>query len=531
METKVFNHTADVVNNYLALSQEFQEQHFYNKAEETLLLALEKAPNHPLLLARLANLYIQLDMPERTMEILHQLIRSHPSLTYPYYLRGFLFEQRKDYKKAIADYYRALDGNKKDIPILKRLLPLLLITGQHKECLERVNWYQQKLKQPYLFADLEAEALLKLGNYSAAFNRKRESLLQDPQNRILLKQYLQLSNHHSKRNPREVYHILRLSLPDLAELSDEELDELEVDYYIERGNFENAIRLLENLLSKNPDSSLWKKKLARTKIAMGDVETGVMELTEIFIANPNQEDVREELEEHYRDLDRVSEWITLVSQLLREDPQNSHLFDYLREVMENPDWLAICQMDFDDFITQVEKLKLVCSDITDDTYAKIPAYALEHFIRYMAVHQRIPDVITLWKLIVSERQKKQQLPPFVIEDLEAAYPVWIFGLHIYFLFKSYSTYKVAFFPGLFQNEQIAVTLDPQQSPIEVDISNMLSSRRRQLKPIIRRQRGFRWRWQKTDIKPEIMLHEVFFYSPVQFQQILERLEKEVTAIT
>ncbi len=518
----------DVVRNYLTLSREFQEQQFYGKAEETLLLALEKFPNHPLILARLSNLYIQLDMSDRALETLQVLIRANSNLSFPYFLRGMLFEERGEQRRAMSDYQRALQGNKKDIAVLKKLLPLMIANQQIPEALSEIHHYQKLLRMPCLFAELEAEALMAMGQHSPAFNKMREALLHEPSDAFKLKRYLQFSILNSKRSPREVYHILRMSLPGLMTLQEEELDELEIDFFVQHQYYDKARAVIDKCRMHEPHHFLWRKKEAFLELSLHQIDRAIQQLKHLFQEKPSDPEIRNILEEYYRNNDRLNEWIEVVSGVLRNSTNGISLYAYLRSLVGKQDWLGICELSFDEFMKQVEGLNVVKSNIRDVTYEKLPAYALETFVSHLAIREKIPESAELWKRIYKERQKKNQIPPFQVEDLEAAYPVWLFAIHIYFLFKSYTDYEVCFLPGLFQNEQVAAILRDADGVIEVDISNLLSSQKRRLKPLRKVNRGLRWRWQQEEIQPELMLHEIYFYSAEQFQNILKQLENVVS---
>ena len=91
----------EVARNYLALSREFQELQLFGKAEETLLLALEKMPDHPSVMTRLANLYLKLDMPEKALTVTDRLMKVHPDLPLPFYLAGRIQEEIGERRRAI----------------------------------------------------------------------------------------------------------------------------------------------------------------------------------------------------------------------------------------------------------------------------------------------------------------------------------------------------------------------------------------------------------------------------------------------
>ena len=77
--------------------------------------------------------------------------------------------------------------------------------------------------------------------------------MNQPADKSLLISYLKLSIQTSKKSPREVYHILELSLPNLMPLTEDELDALELDNYIHKEAYADALLKMESILEKSPD--------------------------------------------------------------------------------------------------------------------------------------------------------------------------------------------------------------------------------------------------------------------------------------
>ena len=519
----------EVARNYLALSREFQDSQLYRKAEDTLLVALDKLPHHPFVLARLASLYLKLDMQDKALETLNRLVKHHGNLSFPYFLRGRLHETLNDFPRAVQDYEWALQETSRDVYILHRLIPLLMKDGQVDKALHLIRAYQVKLDKPFLFAEHQAEALLQLGNNAAAFNKMRDALLNRPGSKHLLMRYLTLTNQSGKKKPEEVYQILQLSVPGLAPLHERDMTELQVQYLTQHENLSEALAKLEIVLQETPEDFHWRKKAAFLKLQMGLLEESVEEFRILFLQDSTDLEIRNVLENYFIVNGNLDNWKQLVQQVLQRHSNQIELFNYLRSIGKKKDWLAICELDYPAFMNELEQLNLACSDVQDVTFEKLPAYALEIFISQVAIHNQIPDPAALWTLIHSERQKKNQVPPFHPEDLEAAYTVWVFDLHLYFLFKSYSDFDLSFNPREFQNEQTLVTIDFEDKPVYVDISQLILGENRRLKQVVKSDHGLRWRWAPGEAEPEIMLHEIRFFTEAQFKTALETLQTAIAA--
>lgn len=517
----------EVARNYLALSREFQEVQLFGKAEETLHLALERIPDHPFLLARLANLYLNLDMPEKALDSVDQLIRAHGHLRFPYFLRGRILERTGRIKRAVAEYQRALFSSEKDLCVLHRLVPLFIQQGREWEALDLIDRYQRRLDRPHLFAREKAEALLGVGKPAAAFNTLREALLQHPDDRDLLTSYLRLSIRISKKSPRDVYGLLNLSMPRLTRLPEEELLDLDLDYAVHHHRFDDAMDRLDAILERYPDSYRWARRRAMLRLEMGAVEESIGEFRDLFMRRPADEGVRNVLENYFIVTSRADAWKPLLQEALRASDDPVGAFTAMRPFGAAQDWLDMCELDYDGFIRNLTALPLPGADLADPTFAGLPLYALEIFIGHLAVHNRIPDPETLWSAVYRERQKKQQVPPFQLEDLEAAYPVWLFGLHIYFLCRRKGMAGCAFLPALFQSDRVAASLEVNGTTVQIDLSMLLKANRRPLKSVIKADRGFRWRWPESIATGEQAVNRLALFSPEQFARATVELERAI----
>ncbi len=514
----------NLVKNYLELFREFDNLQLYQKAEATLQMALEKAPNHPDLLQQLANLYLKLDIPDRALSVANKLVRHHPMLSSGYQLRAEIWENLGDTWKAMTDYERALSHSKSDIPLVQRILEIKLHYGQSHGALELIGIYKDLISNPFIFTADEAEAHFQSGNIAVAFMKLREALSNNIDDPELLKQYLRFAIHHGKKPPKDVLEVLRSTLPGLNGLEERDLAKLETDFYRHHHQPDVALKIVDSLLADGVENFYWEKIRAFIQLEMGKVDESVAAFRELFFQNPLDAEVRGVLENYFIMQEQLDQWKRLVQQVLKDHPEQVELFRYLRTIAYNKDWLAICELEYEDFMSQLHKMNLSASSINDVTYEKLPGYAFEIFIGQLAIHNNIPEVSQVWNLILQERQKKQQIPPFQLEDLQATYPVWIFVLHIYFLFKQYAQHPFVFTPRRFQTDCVAGVLLIDETPVEIDVSLLLGNKNRRVKPLVKAAKGFRWRWRSNIVTPEILLHDIPFFSAPQFQIVLQDIQ-------
>ncbi len=522
MKTILHTETLDsAAANYLALYREFVQLQLYQKAEQTLLVALEKLTHHPDLLSQLIEHYMMLDMTDKAMTIANRLIRQYPDLKTAYSLRGMLHERNGDERRAQKDYERAVNHVSEDEVFLRRLLKIQIKFGEFDEALQLIRAYQVVLRNPGFMADVQALLHLQLGESNPAFSTLRGALIRNPGSKDLLMDYLKQSNRNGKRAPGEVYYLLQNSIPNLTDLSVDDLADLEIDFYEQQGDIDRALELVSEKLIEEPDNYFWRKRRAFIKLESGQIEESVPEMRILFLQNAADKSLRKALENYYLMMDQSEQWKMLVQQALREQENQLPLYHYLRRIGGNPDWLNLCRMTNAEFQTEIEQLELATSDIRDVTYQKLPPYALEMFLSHLAIHHSIPSPEELWRLISNERAKRKQVPPFELDDLQDSYPAWLFGIHIYLMFRHHTQLNVAFVPSLYQSEQIASIVINNEIEIEIDLSPTLATNKRYLKSVVKTKNGFRWRMHEFVPKTDININKIPLYSAHQFTALLE----------
>lgn len=514
---------SEQVQNYLALAREFQEKHLYQKAEDTLLMGLEKLPNHPFLLTRLANFYIKTDRTENALNTLNRLIKNHKDFLFSYYLRGKIHEEQKEYQKAISDYKKALTQTDNDFLILSRLIPLLIQNKHAEQALELISQYRELLNDAQLFPEMEAEALVESNKKVEAFNKMRSILLKYPENKNLLKTYLHLSIQAGKKSPFELYDLLNKTVPKLSVLSDEELTDAQIDYLIHQKNYKEADGKIFEMILKHPERFHWRKKNILLKKEMGSLNEIVDELEVIFLYNPRDARISSIFDDYFFESNQVEQWKKVIRKAKKIISYNGKFYTHLRDVGIRYNLLSKSQIDHNRFIEHLENLELRKMGLDKGTYKILPYYALETFIIQLSIEDKILTPDELWDIIYKERMSEDKEIPFQIEDLHLAYPVWLFALQFYFLFKTYSNYNCHFKPLLFQKHQIALIAEANNFLIQLDISPLLEGDSKKLKLQVNEEENLCWYWPKEEAA-ERNVRGIPIYSESQFQKVLQEFE-------
>jgi tetratricopeptide (TPR) repeat protein len=514
------------VKNYLDLAKEFQEQKLFQKAEDTLLLGLKKLPSHPILLTKLANFYNDTDRSDKALRTLNKLIKNQQDFKFPYYLRAGIYEDRQKPLKAISDYQKALTRAEKDTTVLSKLIPLLIENKKASKALNLIEEYKKLLNDPLFYSEIEAEAFVKLGKNAEAFNKMRSILIKEPENRKLLRKYLKLSIQTSKKSPVELYDMLSNAVPQLKEINKEELTDLEVDYLIHHQKYTKAQQEIKQMIQKFPDRYYWHRKYIFLQNKIGKLDSVINELEILILYNPQDVGIRQIYEEYIFQNNLIGRWKSVIKKVKNTSYYDHNLNHHIREICEQYNLLPKTPLDFNKFIENIEALNFDKLNLENITYKKLPLYVLRTFIMQICLEDKIPCPDELWKIINEEGKLEHQEIPFQLEDLNFAYPIWLFGLQFLFLFKTFTSYDCSFKPVLFQKKLIALILEMNNQEIQLDIHHLLKDNPKNLKPLVQVNRKWRLRWPK-DISPENTINGIPLYSDSQFLEIFGKLKSNV----
>ncbi|MFQ5584312.1 MAG: hypothetical protein ACE5GL_07755, partial [Calditrichia bacterium] len=343
------------------------------------------------------------------------------------------------------------------------------------------------------------------------------ALVETPINKRLLKRYLQLSIHGSNKNPLILYRILRETIPNLAGLNDDDLLELELDYLLSRHKLQEAVDKINRRLRLFPANFYWRKKRIIIQKMLGNLNQIVDELKILFLYNPQDTQIAELLSDFLIKNNDFAQWKKIVLMTRKINLNNGSLNGYLRNIVFQQNWLAHSSLDFNSFVQSLANLKLNNHDLRDTTYKKLPGFMLESLILHICTEDKIPQPAVLWDVLVKDYSAEMKSVPFREKDLQAVYPVWLYALQFYFLFKSFTRYRCFFNPGMFQNEMIPLAVEMDNGEIYFDLSAVLNPEGRSRKALVKKDSTWFWRWPIT-IQPRGIVNGVPVYSAAQFKR-------------
>lgn len=235
------------------------------RAEPIYVQLMNRFPGIPGLRERLANIYIRLDRNAEAEKLLQEISRENPTDPTTYFFLGALAYEAKDYEKAAEHYQTALKLNPDFEPLYYDLAGVHIARQQPAEVLTLLQQARSKFKLTFVLEFYSGIANGMMENWTEALSRltSAEVLARTSEpNRLNHLFYYQLGSVHERSGniPDAV-----TSLKKALELSPDYADALNYLGYMwaERGeNLDEAHSMIEKAVKAEPDNEAFLDSLA-----------------------------------------------------------------------------------------------------------------------------------------------------------------------------------------------------------------------------------------------------------------------------
>lgn len=249
------------------------------KAEPLYAGLLERYPNIPGLRERLANIYIRTERNEKAAKLLEEIKRENPTDPSTYFFLGTIAYEAKEYDKAAESYETALRLNPDFEPLYYDLAGVYVALHQPEQALSLLDRARAKFKLNFTLEFYTGVAQSVLENWTEALSHLTSAELiaktSEP-NRLNHVFYYQLGSAYERSgNIPDAVKALRKSL----ELSPDYAESLNYLGYMwaERGeNLPEAHSMLQRAAQLEPDNAAILDSLAWVLFKMGRAQDALV---------------------------------------------------------------------------------------------------------------------------------------------------------------------------------------------------------------------------------------------------------------
>ena len=242
------------------------------KAEPLYEKLLDRYPSAPGIRERLANLYIRTDKNEKAAKILEEIRKENPTDPSTHFFLGSLAYEKKDYAKAVESYETALRLNPEFEPLYYDLAAAQIALHQPEKALALLEEARNKFKLNFTLEFYTGIAQSVLENWTEALSHLSSAeLIAKTSEPLRLNHifYYQLGSAYERSgNTPEAVKALKKSI----ELSPEHAEALNYLGYMwaERGeNLDEAYAMLQKAVQQEPDNAAFLDSLAWVLYKMG----------------------------------------------------------------------------------------------------------------------------------------------------------------------------------------------------------------------------------------------------------------------
>ncbi len=455
-----------------SLAREYKSRHMWDRAVEILQQANDPFPENPHILVALADTYLEMGSLPEAYRTIRQLILNWPANGYIHHLLASLAERTGKIDTAIRHYRLALQKDVSRKLVLSSLVKLLLNNSQARSAVDLLEPFSDDLQGQDWFILLLSEALSQAGKPAEALQLTYSALKLSPGNKLFL-HYLYLRYRFDAQDPLITYHSLKRKNPKLPDLTDRELRNLHIDYLIYSKMWGEAEKLLREYISLMNDKLHWTCRLIDLKEKIGHDGEFESIAEKYFLGNPSDIDMASRLEKFYTTAFRQQDWFALLRRTFQRHPASLGLFSYLRNFYQGRDWLQNSTLHYGQYLLTAQQIETSGFPWGSQAWRKVPSYVFEYFCLHFNLTEELPSPEKLYQNILSLRGDDGNGVSFTLEELRQSYPVWIFALHFYFLFKSFARITLSFQPRYFYEFGIGLILKLPRHTVAIDISPIM----------------------------------------------------------
>ncbi len=304
-----------------------QKKGALSDAERELTEALEEQPDHPLLNASLAHLYLKQKRFHEARIVVESILSQRPEYPQALYLLGEIYLNEDNPDDALRSFRQAYQKDKSPY-LAHSIAKTLRKTGQYNEALEEID--SALITNRHNLRLLKEKALVlnrmqRLDEALMIYERIKELDPDDP--------YVSRAIYHLKSLKRPDHEVIQelkkvLSLP--SHKDNAQLYELLAEKLKRAGRLEEAAAGYKKAYELAPDNTFFLKQEGFCRYRLGEYQKAMHLLSDAFRMDPTDFIVRRTLKKIYSNANNMSGFIHLLEETLKEHPSNVKLMGILK---------------------------------------------------------------------------------------------------------------------------------------------------------------------------------------------------------
>lgn len=303
----------------------------YPEAERELKKALEDAPDHFLLKASLADVYLRQDRSMEAKILVESILSSDPKYPQAQYVLGEIFFKQNLFEQAFQCFQQASQNDPRPYLIL-RVARTLSKMERHKEAIETLDSaLMRERKNPGLLKE-KALILIRMNRSDEALDIYERIHELNPDDSFVRKEIYKLKG---KNRPDEtVIHELQTVVKLSSGKDDAQLHGFLGQKLKGAGKLEEAAAEFRVAQRLDPNNVFFLKQEGFCHYQHKDYDKAIQTLGDAFRKDPGDYIVKKTLEKIYTTIQNLEEFILLLEETLKNHPHNVKLMGTLKKIQK-----------------------------------------------------------------------------------------------------------------------------------------------------------------------------------------------------
>lgn len=297
------------------------------EAERELKEALDEQPDHPLLLASLAHLYLKQDRVAEAKIMTESISARDPGNRRALFLQGEIFFRENFLEKALECFRQAARQDSSPY-LIHGVAKTLRAMERYEEALEIVDTALMSDRESLRLLKEKAMILNRMGRWKESQTVYEKVKEVDPDDRFARKEIYRLRG--MDRPEEKVIHELKRVIQLSPDKDDPQIVGLLAQKLKEAGKMKEAADEFYNAWQLDPGNLFFLKQEGFCRYRLGEYHKAIDALARVFQENPDDYRIKSTLQKMYRATGNMDDFIELLEKILQTHPGKVKLIGILK---------------------------------------------------------------------------------------------------------------------------------------------------------------------------------------------------------